>query len=317
MINNRKVAIIGCGFVGSTIAFALMQKGLFGEMVLIDAAPGKAEGEAMDLSHGLPYAGHMEIYAGGYEDIKDASIVIITAGANQKVGETRLDLIRKNSLIMKSIIENVKKVEAEGLLLIVSNPVDILTHVALKVSGFPKKRVIGSGTVLDTARLKYLLSRELKVDTRNVHAVVLGEHGDSELVAWGFANISGVPIEDFAELRGISDHQANQNMISEDVKTAAYEIIGKKGATYYGIAMAVDRIVNSIVKNEHTMLPVSVELEGEYGFNGIALSVPSILGEDGVEAILEVPLNVKEKKALAASAKAMEEAIESIKDILE
>mgnify|MGYP002617919094 FL=1 len=183
MVNIQKAAVIGCGFVGSTIAYTLMQKGLFSEMVLLDANKAKAEGEAMDISHGLPFTHAMDIYAGEYEDIADASVVIITAGANQKPGETRLDLVQKNAAIMRSIIKEIKRVNCEGILLIVSNPVDILTEVALRESGFPKERVIGSGTV-DTARLKYIISEKLDVDSRNVHAFIVGEHGDSELAAW-------------------------------------------------------------------------------------------------------------------------------------
>ena len=193
MVNIKKVGIVGCGFVGASTAFALMDKKLFNEMVLIDANKKKAEGEAMDLSHGLPYLHPMNIYAGDYSDLKDAAIIIITAGAAQKPGETRLDLINKNVGIMKSIISEINKVGVEGILLIVANPVDILTHVALKESGLPANRVFGSGTVLDTARFKYLLSQKLDVDARNVHAVVIGEHGDSELCVWSVANISGIP----------------------------------------------------------------------------------------------------------------------------
>ena len=196
MVNIQKAAVIGCGFVGSTIAYTLMQKGLFSEMVLLDANKAKAEGEAMDISHGLPFTHAMDIYAGEYEDIADASVVIITAGANQKPGETRLDLVQKNAAIMRSIIKEIKRVNCEGILLIVSNPVDILTEVALRESGFPKERVIGSGTVLDTARLKYIISEKLDVDSRNVHAFIVGEHGDSELAAWSCANIYGIKLQD-------------------------------------------------------------------------------------------------------------------------
>ncbi|HJA34411.1 MAG TPA: L-lactate dehydrogenase, partial [Candidatus Mediterraneibacter merdigallinarum] len=202
MINVQKAAIVGCGFVGASIAYALMQKGTFSELVLLDANHAKAEGEAMDISHGLPFAHAMEIYAGEYEDIADASVIIITAGVNQKPGETRLDLVQKNAQIMRAIIGEIKRVKCEGILLIVSNPVDILTQIALKESGFPKERVIGSGTVLDTARLKYLLSEKLDVDSRNVHAFIAGEHGDSELAAWSCANIYGIGLEEFAKLRG-------------------------------------------------------------------------------------------------------------------
>ena len=181
MVNIQKAAVVGCGFVGSAIAYALMQQGTFSELVLLDANGAKAEGEAMDISHGVPFAHAMDIRKGEYEDIADAGVVIITAGANQKPGESRLDLVQKNAGIMRSIIREIKRVNCEGILLIVSNPVDILTQVALEESGFPKERVIGSGTVLDTARLKYLVSGKLDVDSRNVHAFIIGEHGDSEL----------------------------------------------------------------------------------------------------------------------------------------
>lgn len=306
MINDRKVAIIGAGFVGSSSAFALMQKGLFNELVLIDANKARAEGEAMDISHGLAYSNSMRIYAGEYEDISDAKIIIITAGAAQKVGETRLDLIKKNSKIMTSIINEIVRVKAEGLLLIVANPVDVLTQVALKVSGFGKERVFGSGTVLDTARLKYLLSEKLRIDTRNVHAVIMGEHGDSEFVAWSFANISGMPIKKFLCLRGYKDMEQLKEEIHVEVRDSAYKIIERKGATYYGIALSVTRICECIVKNQHSMLPISTLLEGEYGVSNVALSVPAILGSDGVEAVLELPLSSNEILELHHSADTLE-----------
>ena len=306
MINDRKVAIIGAGFVGSSSAFALMQKGIFNELVLIDANKARAEGEAMDISHGLAYSNSMRIYAGEYEDISDAKIIIITAGAAQKVGETRLDLIKKNSKIMTSIVNEIVRVKAEGLLLIVANPVDVLTQVALKVSGFGKERVFGSGTVLDTARLKYLLSEKLRVDTRNVHAVIMGEHGDSEFVAWSFANVSGMPIKKFLCLRGYKDMEQLKEEIHAEVRDSAYKIIERKGATYYGIALSVTRICECIVKNQHSMLPISTLLEGEYGVTNVALSVPAILGSDGVEAVLELPLSSNEILELHHSADTLE-----------
>ena len=312
MLNNRKAAIIGAGFVGASIAFALMQKGLYNELVLVDANKDKAQGEAMDIAHGLPYSNPMKIYAGEYQDIADASLIIITAGAAQKPGETRLDLIKKNSAIMTSIVKELVKVKAEGILLIVANPVDVLTHVALKVSGFPRERVFGSGTVLDTARLKYLLSDKLQIDTRNVHAVIMGEHGDSEFPAWSFANVSGMPLEDFAELRGFQDYESLKNEIQEEVKNSAYEIIAKKGATYYGIALSVARIAECIVKNEHSMLPVSVELNGEYNLTGSALSIPAIISTKGVEQILELPLSAKEKRELRSSSDTLKEIIKTL-----
>ena len=248
----------------------------------------------------------MRIYAGEYEDISDAKIIIITAGAAQKVGETRLDLIKKNSKIMTSIINEIVRVKAKGLLLIVANPVDVLTQVALKVSGFGKERVFGSGTVLDTARLKYLLSEKLRIDTRNVHAVIMGEHGDSEFVAWSFANISGMPIKKFLCLRGYKDMEQLKEEIHVEVRDSAYKIIERKGATYYGIALSVTRICECIVKNQHSMLPISTLLEGEYGVSNVALSVPAILGSDGVEAVLELPLSSNEILELHHSADTLE-----------
>ena len=313
MVNLRKVAIIGCGFVGSSIAFSLMQKQLFSEMVLIDANTKKAEGEAMDLGHGLPYTSPMNIYAGTYDDIVDCAMIIITAGANQKPDETRLDLIDKNVRIFKSIIPEISKKNCEGILLIVSNPVDVLTYVAYKLSGFPANRVIGSGTVLDTARLKYLLGRHLSVDSRSVHAVIIGEHGDSELVVWSGANISGVPLNDFCELRGHYQHEESMKRIYEDVRDSAYEIIEKKGATYYGIAMAVSRIASSIIRNEHSIMPVSALLEGQYdGLEGLCLSVPSIVGKNGLEKVLDIQLNANEHQALHDSAAQLKAVIDHI-----
>ena len=241
-INIRKTAIVGCGFVGAASAFAIMQSGLFSEMVLIDANKTKAEGEALDISHGLPFAKPMKIYAGTYDDIADASLIIVTAGAGQKPGETRLDLVKKNIAVFKSIIPEIAQRNKDAILLIVANPVDILTYVAAKLSGYPENRVFGTGTVLDTARLKYLIGEHLQVDPRTVHAFIIGEHGDSEIVAWSSANVSGVPLSEFCQMRGHFDHEKAMQEIGESVKNSAYEIIEKKNATYYGIAMSVKRV---------------------------------------------------------------------------
>ena len=291
-VNSRKVAVIGCGFVGSSSAFALMQSGLFSEMVLIDADTKRAEGEAMDISHGISFARPMQIYAGNYDDITDAAIIVITAGANQKPDETRLDLIKKNAAIMKSIVGEIKKRDFGGILLIVSNPVDILTLIALKESGYPSNRVIGSGTVLDTGRFKYLLGEHLDVDSRSVHAFIIGEHGDSELAAWSNARIGGLKVNDFCELRGHFNHEQSMKKIFEDVRNSAYEIIERKHATYYGIAMAVKRICEAIVRNEKSILPVSSLMTGEYGLNDVVLSIPAVVGATGVQKV--IPIEVKE-----------------------
>ena len=217
-VNVRKAAIIGCGFVGSASAFALMQSGLFSELILIDSNPDKAAGEALDINHGLPFARPMDIHAGTYDEITDAAVIVITAGAAQKPGETRLDLVKKNVAIMKAIMAEIRPRDCQGILLVVANPVDILTQTAVRCSGLPENRVIGSGTVLDTARLKYLLGEHLSVDSRSVHAFIIGEHGDSEIAAWSSANVSGVPLNDFCEMRGHHDHGQAMAVIAESVK---------------------------------------------------------------------------------------------------
>lgn len=301
-VDTRKAAMIGCGFVGSASAFALMQSGLFSELVLIDANHDKAEGEAMDIAHGLPFAGQMKIYAGDYDDIVDAAVIIVTAGASQKPGETRLDLVNKNVNIFKSILPEIAKRNYKGILLIVANPVDILTYTAVKLSGLPENRVIGSGTVLDTARLKYALGEHLEVDSRSVHSFIIGEHGDSEIVAWSSTNVSGIPVNDFCELRGHFNHEEAMHRIADDVKNSAYDIIEKKGATYYGIAMSVKRICECIMRDEKSILPISSMMHGEYGISDICLSMPTVVGREGVETRVPIQLNEQEESALSASA---------------
>ncbi len=311
-MNPRKAAVIGCGFVGSAIAFALMQSRLFSEMALLDADADKADGEAMDIAHGVPFAGQMKIYAGNYEDIADAAIIIVTAGANQKPEETRLDLVHKNVAVYRNIIHQIAGQGFEGILLVVSNPVDILTYAAVKLSGFPEQRVIGSGTVLDTARLKYALSEHLGVDSRNLHSFIIGEHGDSEIAAWSSTNVSGIPLDDFCEMRGHFNHAQAMRQIAEEVKNSAYEIIEKKGATYYGIAMSVKRICESIVRDEKSILPVSSVMHGNYGIDGIALSMPAIVGSDGVENHVPISLNEKEIESLRHSAETIREIVSGL-----
>ena len=305
MINLRKAAVIGCGFVGSSSAFALMQSGLFSEIALLDSDRARAEGEALDISHGIPFVGQTKIYAADYDEITDSAIIIITAGAAQKPGETRLDLVNKNVGIFRAILPEIAKRNYQGIILVVANPVDILTLAAIKYSGLPENRVIGSGTVLDTARLKMELGAHLSVDSRSVHAFIIGEHGDSEMVAWSSANVSGVPLNDFCELRGHFNHQESMNAIAERVKNSAYEIIQKKKATYYGIAMSVVRICRAIVMNEKSVLPVSSMMHGEYGIEGISLSMPVVVGSDGIETRVPIVLNREEQEKLKASAEAL------------
>ena len=311
-VNNRKVAVVGLGFVGSASAFALMQSGLFSEMVLVNRDMSKAEGEALDISHGLPFAKPMKIYAGTYDDIVDAAVIVITSGAGQKPGETRLDLVRKNVEVYRSIIPEIAKRNCEGILLIVSNPVDILTSAAVKLSGFPENRVFGSGTVLDTARLKYLLGEHLNVDSRSVHAFIIGEHGDSEIAAWSSANVSGVPLHNFCEMRGHFEHEKAMYEIAEGVKNSAYEIIEKKKATYYGIAMSVKRICEAIVRDEKSILPISSIQHGQYGIEGVALSMPAVVGKNGVETLVPIELNEAEQTALRQSADTLRQVLNEV-----
>lgn len=300
--NPKKAAVIGCGFVGAATAFTLMQSKLFSELVLLDANHDKAVGEAEDIGHGIPFAGEMDIYAGDYDDIADCSIIIVTAGANQKPNETRLDLVQKNVAIYKNIIPEIAKRNYEGILLIVSNPVDILTYVAQKLSGLPERRVIGSGTVLDTARLKYALSQHLNVDSRNIHSFIIGEHGDSEIAAWSSTNISGVPLDDFLEMRGHMHPDMDKQEIAEKVKNSAYDIIAKKHATYYGIAMSVRRICECIVRDEKSILPISTVMHGDFGIEDVCLSMPTILSAEGVETHIPIELSEKEHTSLKKSA---------------
>ena len=303
MINFRKAVMVGCGFVGSASVFALMQSGLFSEIAMIDADMDKAEGEAMDISHGIPFAKHMRVYAGNYDDVRDAGIVIVTAGANQKPDETRLDLVHKNVGIFKSIIPEIAGRDFNGILLIVANPVDILTAVAKKLSGLPENRVIGSGTVLDTGRLQTRLSDHLGVDSRSIHAFIIGEHGDSEIAAFSSANVSGIPLNDFCEMRGHYSHDESEKNIAEEVKNAAYEIIQRKRATYFGVAMAVKRICECIVRDEKSILPVSTMMHGEQGIDGVVLSMPCIVGSEGIETQVPIKLDEDELTRLRESAK--------------
>ncbi len=313
MIQTRKAAIIGCGYVGSAIAFRLMQQGLFSELILIDVNQEKAEGEAMDLSHGLPYTASMQIRAGTYADVGDCAMVILTAGANQKPGESRTDLIGKNVAILRNIIPQITDSGFQGILLVVSNPVDVLTYAAWRISHLPAHRVLGSGTVLDTARLKYLLGRRLGADSRNIHAAIIGEHGDSELAVWSSANVSSIQLGEFCRLQGIENDQQVTERIYREVRDSAYEIIRRKGATYYGIAMAVGRIAQSIMLDEGSILPVSAVLQGECGLSGLCLSLPSILGERGVERVLDIPLSPEERAALDTSAQGIKGIISTLK----
>lgn len=312
MLNMQKCAVVGCGNVGATCAYTLIQDGIISEIVLIDANQKKAEGEAMDLSHALPLISPIKVYAGNYCDLADAAIIIIAAGANQYPGETRIDLLHRNASILRSILNEIKKYNNDAILLLVSNPVDILTYIALKQSGFPPSHVIGSGTVLDTSRLKSLVGNMLEVDSRNVHTFIIGEHGDSELPVWSSANISGIDLSAFCKIKNISNHEEKLDKMFEEVRTSAYKIIENKGATYYAIAEAVKRIVESIIRDEDSILPVSTLVEGHYGLHDICLGVPAIIGKTGVKDVLDIPLSDEEYTALHSSAKTLRSAVDSL-----
>ena len=309
MINSLKCGIIGCGSVGAATAYTLATHGLFSELVLIDMNKQRAHGEAMDISHGISFSQPCRVISGDYDDLKDAALIIIAAGVNQKPDETRLDLLNRNATVMRSIITEIKRVCPEAILLIVSNPVDLLTGIAQRISGFPPSRVIGSGTVLDTARLKYLLGQKLGVDGRNVHAFVIGEHGDSELAVWSSANISGVDLDDYCAARNMTDHFSD---LFESVRHAAYDIIQSKGATYYGIAMSVLRIATCIMRGEHGVLPVSCCANGHYGLGNVYMGLPCVIGRTGVETILDIPLSKEEQNQLHASAETLQRALDDL-----
>ena len=313
-VNIQKCAIIGCGFVGATTAYTLIQSELFSEIVLIDIDRKKAEGEAMDLVHGLPFLSPVRIYAGDYNDLSDAAIVIITVGANQKIGETRTDLVKTNVKIFHSIVDNIVKYNREGILLVVTNPVDILTYVTWKVSEFPSNRVIGSGTVLDTARLKYLIGQRLGVDARNVHSFIIGEHGDSELAVWSSANISGIDLDTYCADSAAFGTIESLHGIYDEVKNSAYNIIEAKGATYYAVAQAVKRICTAILRDERTIMPVSTYLDGEYGISNLCMSMPSIVGKDGIKKVIEIKLSEKERGYLMESKEKLASIIKELCD---
>ena len=315
MVEKRKVVLVGTGFVGMSMAYALLNQGGVNELVLIDVAKEKAVGEAMDLSDGVPCASaRMVIRAGDYDECKDANIVVITAGVAQKPGETRLDLAKTNAKIIKEVTENVVKSGFKGIFLIASNPVDVMTYVVGKVSGFPTNKVIGSGTVLDTARLRFLVAEHLNVSSKNVHAYIMGEHGDSSFVPWSKSYIGCKPLKDIIEER--KEPEDVLENIYKQVQQEAYEIINKKKATYYGIGMGLTKIIKAILNDEHEILTVSTYLNGEYGQDDIFIGVPAIVNASGIQEILNLKLSEKEKEKFNYSCSVLNEMKEEIKDII-
>ncbi|WP_100401336.1 L-lactate dehydrogenase [Bacillus sp. FJAT-42315] len=301
MTLGNKVVLIGTGAVGSSYAFALMNQGISSELVLIDLNEGKTKGDVMDLDHGVVYApSPMSITFGSYEDCKDAAIVVICAGAAQKPGETRLDLVHKNVKIFETIVGQVMDSGFNGIFLVATNPVDILAYATWKYSGLPKERVIGSGTVLDSARFRSLLGQEFNTAPTSVHAYIIGEHGDSQLPVWSSANISSIPIAP-----KLTDERKEE--IAMQVRDAAYKIIEAKGATYYGIAMGLAKITKAILQDHQITLPIGSLLEGEYGHHDVYIGVPTVLNRTGAKTVLELSLNEQEKAQFDGSVKTLKE----------
>ena len=315
MSEKRKIVLVGTGFVGMSMAYSFLSTGGIDELVLLDVAKEKAVGEAMDLQHGLPYArGKMEIYAGDYADCRDAIIVVITAGAAQKPEETRLDLTAKNAKIMKSVVESIMASGFDGILIIASNPVDGMTYLAQKVSGLPKERVIGSGTILDTARLRYMMSEYLDVSSSNMHAYIMGEHGDSSFVPWTHAYVGSKSLLELLDEKGkpLSD----LHDIYTNVQQAAYEIINRKKATFYGIGLSLNRLVHAVLDDENAILTVSAYQEGEYQQKGLYIGVPAVVNREGIREVIRLKLNEVDQAKFDSSCRTLKEINRDIIDPL-
>lgn len=315
--DKRKVVLVGTGMVGMSYAYCLLNQTVCDELVLIDVNKKKAEGEAMDLNHGLAFAAsNMKIYAGEYEDCRDADIVVLCAGVAQKPGESRLDLLKRNAEVFRSIVKPVTESGFNGIFLVATNPVDIMTRITCQLSGFNPGRVMGSGTALDTARLRYLLGEYLNVDPRNVHAYVIGEHGDSEFVPWSQAMLATRPILDICQENKEGDSESfcpeRLGEIEKEVREAAYRIIEAKKATYYGIGMAMTRITKAILGDEHSVLTVSAMLRGEYGQRDVFIGVPCIINQNGIQKVLTLSLTQEEKEKLSNSCSTLKESYEGI-----
>ncbi len=307
--DERKIAVVGVGAVGATTAFTLAVSGLASELVLVDVNKAKADGEAMDLAHAAAFIKPIRIYAGTYQDCRDAAIIIYTAGANQRPGETRMDLLQKNYAIMQESLPQLLGGEG-SIFLIVSNPVDVLTYAALKMSGLNPERVLGSGTVLDSSRFRHSLSRHCHVAPRNIHAYVVGEHGDSEVLLWSLAYTAGTDIDQYCRLAGIPP--VSHQEVDKQVRNAGCEIISRKGATYYAISLAVKRICESIIRDENTILSVSGLIDGIYGIKDCCLSLPSVINSQGRGRPLELPLDQEEEEALRRSSEVLKSAMQEL-----
>lgn len=313
LVKRRKVVVVGAGAVGSTFCYALAQSGLAEEVAVIDRNDNLAQGQVLDLVHGQAFFPTVSIRVGNPCDYADAQVVVITAGAAQQPGETRLQLLQKNAAIVRSIANDIVDQKSAGVILVASNPVDILTHVALKHAGYDRGRVIGSGTVLDSARFRHLLSTYCGVDIHNVHAYILGEHGDSEFAAWSMTHIAGMQIDKYCPIcRRCADWAAERRQVEQNVRDSAYHIIEYKGATWFAIGLALVRITGAILRGERSVLTVSTSLDGEFGLRDVCLSVPSIVSESGVVKIIESQLPERELAALTASASVLKKAMEQL-----
>jgi L-lactate dehydrogenase len=299
----RKVVIVGAGAVGSTFAYALTQSGVADEIVLIDNNNELATGQVLDLSHGLAFFPQLDLYVGSPADYHDASIIVITAGAKQQPGDSRISLLTKNAALMKDVAQDITAQNSHAIIIVVSNPVDILTYILLKELGWPSGRVIGSGTVLDSARFRYLLSKCCRIDVHNIHGYILGEHGDSEFAAWSLTHLAGKPVnEHCTKCNEVDGCQAMHQRIEDEVRNSAYHIIDYKGATNFAIGMALVRIVTAILRNQRSVLTVSTLLQGEYGLKDVCLSLPCVVSQEGVEQIIEANLAANEQLKLFHSA---------------
>jgi L-lactate dehydrogenase len=310
--STNKVGLIGTGMVGASFAYSLMQSGAANELVLIDADAARAEGEMMDLNHGMPFVRPMRIIAGGYSDLADADVIVICAGVGQRPGQTRLELLQTNAGIFHNIVPKVVAVNQDAIIIVATNPVDILTQIAAQIVGLDRCRVLGSGTSLDTARLRYMLGVHYGVDSRSVHAYVVGEHGDSELALWSLANIGGVRLADFVGANRQGYDQAALDRIFNQTCNAAYEIIQRKKATYYAIGLGLLSIVEAVLRDQHTVMTVSSTLSGQYGVSDIAISMPAIVGRRGVEEVLNLPLSESELAAFQSSAQTLKDRLAEV-----
>lgn len=307
-----KVTIIGAGYVGSTTAYALMLGGTTSEIAIIDLDEKRLAGEVMDLNHGAAFVPPVKVYGGTYEDCKDSNIVIITAGVGQRPGETRIDLLKRNIDVFRDIVPKIVEKNDKCIILVVTNPVDILTYATLKISGLPSNQVIGSGTVLDSARFKYLISQHCNVGPGNVHAYIIGEHGDTAVPAWSITNIASMPIEKYCPICGEGCERDCKDNIFHNVKNAAYQIIDGKGATYYAVGLAVRRIVEAILRNENSVLSVSSLMAGQYGAEDVCISLPTIVNNQGISKVLELPLNDEEIEGFKHSAKVIRQSLKEV-----